>query len=61
MTDLFGVGGRALLERLAIPEPWASSLLTSLRFVDELSIEIDACEQDLRAPWESTTPPSRCA
>jgi len=49
VTDLFGVGGRRLLERLAVPEPWATSLLTSLRFVDELTIEIDACERDLRA------------
>ncbi len=48
VSDLFGVGGRQLLARLAIPEPWASSLETSLRFVDELSVEIDAAERELQ-------------
>ncbi len=48
VSDLFGVSGRALLERLAIPEPWATSTLTSLRLVDELTIEIDAAERELQ-------------
>jgi len=49
VSDLFGVGGRGLLERLAIPEPWATSLATSLRLVDELTVEIDTGERDLQA------------
>jgi len=49
VSDLFGVKGRELLARLAIPEPWATTLATSLRFVDELDAEIAACERDLRA------------
>ncbi len=49
VSDLFGVGSRELLGRLAIPEPWATTLTTSLRFVDELDAEIDACERDLRS------------
>jgi transposase len=49
VSDLFGVSGRELLDRLAIPEPWATTLATSLRFVDELDREIDACEAELRA------------
>ena len=49
VSDLFGVKGRALLASLAIPEPWVTALATSLRFVDELDAEIDACERDLRA------------
>lgn len=49
VTDLFGVAGRDLLDRLAIPEPWATSLATSLRLVDELGQEIDDCAADLRA------------
>ena len=49
VSDLFGVAGRELLAGLAIPEPWATSLATSLRFVDELEAEIDACEAGLRA------------
>src|SRR3989442_14157973 len=35
-SDLFGVGGRRLLARLALPEPWASTLAASLRLIDEL-------------------------
>lgn len=49
VSDLFGVTGRALLASPAIPEPWVTALATSLRFVDELDAEIDACERDLRA------------
>jgi transposase len=48
VADLFGTTGRALLASLAIPEPWATTLATSLRFVDELDTEIDACAADLR-------------
>jgi transposase len=49
VSDLFGVAGRELLAGLAIPEPWTTTLATSLRFVDELDAEIDACERELRA------------
>jgi transposase len=48
-SDLFGAGGRRLLERLALPQPWASTLAASLRLIDELDREIDACERQLRA------------
>ena len=48
VSDLFGVRGRELLASLAIPEPWAATLATSLRFVDELDREIDRCEVELR-------------
>ena len=49
VSDLFGTKGRELLASLAIPEPWATTLATSLHLVDELTLEIDACERDLRA------------
>jgi transposase len=49
VSDLFGVSGRELLAGLAVPEPWATTLATSLRFVDDLDAEIDACERELRA------------
>jgi transposase len=39
-SDLFGVSGRALLERLAIPEPWRGTLEASLRLIDGLDEEI---------------------
>jgi hypothetical protein len=31
VSDLFGVAGRALLERLALPEPWAGTVEASLQ------------------------------
>lgn len=49
VADLFGTAGRELLGRLAIPEPWATTLATSLRLVDGLDAEIDACAAELRA------------
>jgi len=49
VSDLFGVAGRELLASLAIPEPWATTLERSLRFVDELDAQIDECEAELRA------------
>jgi transposase len=49
VSDLFGTKGRQLLERLDVPEPWATTLTTSLRLLDELTVEIDACGADLRA------------
>ena len=49
VSDLFGVTGRELLASLAVPEPWAATLTTSLHFVDELEVEIDRCEAELQA------------
>ncbi|HLE98676.1 MAG TPA: IS110 family transposase [Gaiellaceae bacterium] len=48
VSDLFGVRGRALLERLCLPEPWTGTIEASLRLIDELEREIDACEAELR-------------
>jgi transposase len=48
LSDLFGTAGRELLERLAIPEPWATTLATSLRMIDDLEREIGTCEAELR-------------
>jgi transposase len=43
VTDLFGTSGRELLAGLALPEPWARALATSLAMVDELDelVELD--------------------
>jgi transposase len=49
VSDLFGVRGRALLERLALPEPWRGTVEASLRLIDELDQEVQACERELRA------------
>jgi transposase len=46
--DLFGAGGRRLLERLPLPEPWASTLAASLALIDSLDQQIHSCEQELR-------------
>jgi transposase len=48
VSDLFGTRGRELLERLDLPEPWATTLDTSLRMVDQLEREVAACEAELR-------------
>jgi len=47
-SDLFGAGGRRLLERLALPEPWLSTLQASLALIDTLDEHIDRCERELR-------------
>ncbi|HEY7691480.1 MAG TPA: transposase [Gaiellaceae bacterium] len=46
--DLFGAGGRCLLERLELPEPWASTVATSVALIDELDDRITSCERELR-------------
>ena len=48
VSDLFGVRGRELLASLAIPEPWATTLVTALRMIDELETEIGAIERSFR-------------
>jgi transposase len=48
-SDLFGLGGRRLLERLSLPEPWSSTTAASLALIDTLDEQIDACERELRA------------
>ena len=48
VSDLFGTRGRGLLERLDVPEPWATTLVTALRHVDALEADIAACEAELR-------------
>jgi transposase len=46
--DLFGAGGRYLLTRLQLPEPWASTLKASLALIERLDEEIADCERTLR-------------
>lgn len=48
VSDLFGRAGREKLERLALPEPWAGTVQTSLRLLDDLGREIDEIERELR-------------
>jgi transposase len=48
VSDLFGESGRAVLEGLALPEPWRATLEASLRLIDDHEREIVACEGELR-------------
>ncbi len=49
MSDLFGRGGRELLARLELPEPWQQTTLASLRLIDFLDEQISGIERELRA------------
>src|SRR5436309_8221853 len=46
-SDLFGAGGRRLLERPAPPEPSPSATPASLALIDTLDQQLDACEREL--------------
>jgi transposase len=46
--DLFGAGGRYLLTRLRLPEPWASTVNASLALIDQLDEQINGCARELR-------------
>jgi transposase len=48
VTDLFGVEGRELLERLEVPEPWRSNVTASLALIDDLERQIDDVNRKLR-------------
>jgi transposase len=49
VSNLFGVGGRQLLDRLEFPDSWRVDIEASLRLVDELNVEITGIERTLRA------------
>jgi transposase len=49
VTDLFGVAGRELLDRLDVPQPWRATVDASLHLIDDLDRQIDAINRELRA------------
>ncbi len=49
VTDLFGVRGRELLERLALPDPWHANVLACVALIDDLDRRIDQLERELKA------------
>jgi transposase len=49
VSDLFGVRGRRLLERLDFPEPWRAGVLSAVALIDELERRICVIERDLKA------------
>ena len=48
VTDLFGLEGRRLLERLQVPEPWRGNISASTLLIDELEEQIAAINQRLK-------------
>ncbi len=48
VSDLFGQKGRELLERLALPDPWASTVNAALKLIGDLDGQITECERELR-------------
>src|SRR5258705_3972593 len=48
VTDLFGVAGRELLDRLEVPEPWRSTVDASLVLIDRIERQIQDVNKELR-------------
>lgn len=48
VSDLFGTRGRHMLDRLNLPEPWASTLGASIWLIDQLDTQIDTITHELR-------------
>jgi len=48
VSDLFGVGGRELLARMELPEPWDATVAAALTLIDDLDAQINGCERELR-------------
>jgi transposase len=49
VSDLFGVAGRRLLERLEFPDPWRTDVLAAVALIDDLDRQIGGIERELRA------------
>jgi transposase len=48
VTDLFGLEGRRLLERLNVPEPWRGNISASTLLIDQLEEQIEAINRRLK-------------
>jgi transposase len=48
VTDLFGVAGRELLDRLQVPQPWRATIDASLDLIDYLERQIDQINRELK-------------
>jgi transposase len=48
VSDLFGVAGRELLDRLDIPQPWRGHIDASLVLIDQLERQIIEIERELK-------------
>ena len=59
VTDLFGVEGRKLLERLQVPEPWRGNVTAALELIDDLERQIAEVNRRLKA-GHADHPTCRC-
>src|SRR5919198_5057598 len=50
-SDLFGAGGRRLLARMRLPEPWASTVDASLALIDTLDEQIHGLRAGGASAW----------
>jgi transposase len=48
VSDLFGVTGRQLLDKMGVPEPWRGHVEAAVRLVDHLDDQIEEIEEELR-------------
>jgi len=48
VSDLFGLAGRDLLDRLAIPDPWRRNVDAALELIDDLELQIGRLTVELR-------------
>jgi len=48
VSDLFGLAGRELLDRLEIPDPWRRNVDVSLRLIDDLELQIARLTVELK-------------
>jgi transposase len=48
VSDLFGVAGRELLDRLQVPQPWRGTVDASLELINDLDRQIETINQALR-------------
>src|SRR3954470_23477506 len=48
VSDLFGLAGRDLLDRMAIPDPWRRNVDASLELIDDLELQIAQLTVELR-------------
>lgn len=48
VSDLFGIRGRELLERLELPQPWRGNVQAGLKLIDHLERQIAGLEAELQ-------------
>src|SRR5207248_6012501 len=48
VSDLVGVAGRELLDRLEVSQPWRGTIDASLALIEDLDGQIRSCERELR-------------